>query len=79
MDHHTAGGDPWTRSMPTHLYLSRLVLVLWSRDSLHSERVMKEAETALERGVLTQALLAANPVKCHLSSDRREQDHAACR
>jgi hypothetical protein len=58
MDHHTAAGDLWTRQIPSALWSSGLVLVLWSRDSLRSQWVLREAEAALERNVLMQALLA---------------------
>jgi hypothetical protein len=75
MDHHTAAGDLWTRKLSDHLYSSRLVLVLWSRNSLHSEWVLKEADIALERGVLMQTLIAPVAVPkrfAHIQSTRLE-------
>jgi hypothetical protein len=75
MDHHTASAELWSRHVSRHLHTSKLVLVLWSRDSLRSTWVMKEAESALARGVLHQALLAPVGVPArfaHLQAVRLE-------
>ncbi len=58
MDHHTVAGDLWARQISRQLHASKLVLALWSRDSIRSKWVIKEAEVAVGRGVLHQALLA---------------------
>lgn len=58
LDKRTPAGELWLDRIASELHSARSVLVLWSRHALSSKWVLQEAEVALDRGVLFQALLA---------------------
>ncbi len=46
------GGDDWRSEISRHLESSRLILVLWSTNSIVSPWVQQEAQVGLDRGIL---------------------------
>ena len=46
------GGDRFRRSIPKELYNSRIVIVIWTKDSISSDWVVSEASRAHEVGAL---------------------------
>jgi TIR domain-containing protein len=57
-DRSIEGGEEWGPRIENELAGARCVLVLWSRESIHSDWVLREATAARARGVLLPVLLA---------------------
>ena len=57
MDRYIAGGMEWNPQLNEELQIARCVVVLWTRDSVNSEWVQREAQVARERNVLLPVLL----------------------
>jgi hypothetical protein len=57
MDRYIKGGMEWNPSLNEELERARCVVVLWTRDSVNSEWVQREASVARERNVLLPVLL----------------------
>lgn len=57
MDRHMDGGVEWETEIEEGLRTARCVLVLWTRRSILSEWVLREAREARSRGVLLPVLL----------------------
>lgn len=56
-DHHIAGGCDYSEEIETSLRESDVVVVLWSKASIHSQWVRDEATAGKERGRLVPVLL----------------------
>ncbi|NUS31373.1 MAG: toll/interleukin-1 receptor domain-containing protein [Streptomyces sp.] len=56
-DRHTEGGTEWEAALEHELNTARCVLVLWTRQSILSEWVHREARAARARGALLPVLL----------------------
>jgi formylglycine-generating enzyme required for sulfatase activity len=55
-------GKTWDQVIEAALNDARCVIVLWSRDSVHSDWVRTEADEAKQRGILVPALLDQVPI-----------------
>ena len=51
------GGEEWSKAIEAELSAARVVVVLWSRNSINSEWVVREAKAARERGAILPVLL----------------------
>lgn len=51
------GGEEWSKAIESELAAARVVVVLWSRNSVNSEWVVREAKVARERNAILPVLL----------------------
>lgn len=56
-DRHIAGGGKWSPEILEKVNEAKCVVVLWSRDSISKEWVIKEAEVGVENNTLVPVLL----------------------